>query len=158
MTPWHLRVASFAALLALLFTPHSVAAHVALPSASEATVAPANPPDALPVKANDPPVPVGIADGDVFVVPYETGLNVDFSFTSPEAGQTTTISLVDVSEFDGPGSVSAFLAGNTPGNPATASLSVFAGAQTGTDAGGQAIFDITACDDATDPFGADISE
>ena len=105
---------------------------------------------------NLPPVPQGIADGDVIEV--ETGgaaVTLAFSFLSPEPGQTTTITLdeggflPDGFEDDGdfPGS---FTFSTTPGNPATAEATFQYGGFINFDESGDYVFVAEACDDGPD--------
>lgn len=87
---------------------------------------------------NDPPVPQGIADGDMVTVEIGAGLtSLPFSFTSPEAGQTTTITIYEEADVDPTADYfSGFFSLTTaPGNPATATLdlSVPAGLGVGPD-------------------------
>ena len=104
---------------------------------------------------NLPPVPQGIADGDVIEV--ETGgaaVTLAFSFLSPESGQTTTIELFDSDtlpdgfEDDGefPGT---FTFMTTPGNPATAeaTFEFGDGGFDSVDRSGDYSFFVEACDD-----------
>ena len=109
---------------------------------------------------NVAPVPQGIADGQVFDIAYDPATEritgtIAFSFLSPEAGQTTTISSPDFDrsgdyddEFDEV-DADAILT-TTDGNPATGEIEVFLSAGIGI-LGGD-VFDVTlvACDDGPD--------
>ena len=107
---------------------------------------------------NLPPVPQGIADGDVIEV--ETGgaaVTLAFSFLSPESGQTTAITLEegdtlpddfgfeDDGDFPGP-----FTFSTTPGNPATAEATFQFGGGSAADESGDYVFVVEACDDGPD--------
>ena len=100
---------------------------------------------------NRPPVPVGIADGDVFEVTVDRTETIRFAFASPEAGQTTTIRVTELDEFFD------FSTTTTPGNPATGEIEVSVFNGTGGAETGSYEFEIEACDDATDGAGDDVS-
>ena len=112
----------------------------AVPLAAEATT------------TNLPPVPIGIADGDVFEVVVDSPRTIAFAFASPEAGQTTTVDVTEVG-----GDELSFFATTTPGNPATAEVEVSVFNGTGGAPTGTYDLQIEACDDATDGAGADVS-
>ncbi len=101
---------------------------------------------------NAPPVPQGIADGDVFDVVVDTPRTISFSFASPEAGQVTTIEVSEPLDF-----FDSFVT-TTPGNPAMGEIEISVLNGTGGAETGAYVFGIEACDDATDGDGNDVSE
>ena len=94
---------------------------------------------------NSPPVPSGITDGQTFTLQYDGSLTIPFSFASPEAGQTTTVSLIEVTAPDA--SFSVDLDASNAGNPATGTIGFYAFASTNTQYGGSAVYDVEGCDD-----------
>ena len=108
---------------------------------------------------NLPPVPQGIADGDVIEIPYDPATRtingtIEFSFISPEAGQTTTISSFDFDSgdlLDEDDDVDADVRlTTTDGNPATGEIEVVLSPAVSVFGGDE--FDVTleACDDGPD--------
>ena len=114
---------------------------------------------------NLPPVPQGIADGQTIDIPYDPATQliagtIDFSFLSPESGQTTEITSPDF-EFgdliDAADETDATVTfASTPGNPAVGRIEVALGPGTSVTGGDQ--FDVTlvACDDG--PGGGECTE
>ena len=110
-------------------------------------------------ETNVPPIAQGISDGDVVEIPYDPATRliagtIEFSFLSPEADQTTTISSFDFDSgdlIDDDDDVDADVRlTTTDGNPATGEIEVVLGPAISVD-GGDA-FDVTleACDDGPD--------
>ncbi len=100
---------------------------------------------------NLPPAPVDIADGDIIDVEVGSGsTTVNFSFISPESGQTTTIALHEAADVDPTASYfpGDFTFSQTPGNPATASASFSVSSSISNDTGDYD-FIITATDDGS---------
>ena len=91
-------------------------------------------------RQNQPPVPVGVADGDVITGFAGERVTASFSFESPEPGQTTTVTVDDLD-----GSIADVR--STPGNVATVEIDFFVD---GSGAGDKDYaFEVTATDDGT---------
>lgn len=105
------------------------------------------------VPPNVAPVPQGIADGDMVTIEIGAGItSLPFSFTSPEAGQTTTITVYEEADVDPTADsfIGSYLLTTAPGNPATATLELSVSAGLGV-APGVSSFYIEAMDDGAPP-------
>ena len=89
---------------------------------------------------NQPPASVGVADGDVFDITIDDRRTISFSFQSPEAGQTTTVTVDDID-----GAIDAVR--TTPGNVATVEIDLLVFGGLGADR--DYAFEVTATDDGT---------